>query len=202
MLKVGITGGIGSGKSTVCRIFATLGVPIYDADSRAKWLQTNDMQLKSQIVQHFGKAAYLPDGSLNRTYLAKQVFNQAEKLKLLNSLVHPCVAQDSAQWLAAQQAAGKPYAIKEAALMIEAGSYKQLDCLIVVTAPEEVRILRVLQRDPQRSREEAAAIISKQMPESEKIKLADYIIVNDGEHMLIPQVMQLHKELMRRTKNQ
>lgn len=202
MLKVGITGGIGSGKSTVCRIFAVLGVPVYDADSRAKWLQTHDESLKNQIIHHFGKAAYAADGSLNRSYMAAQVFNQPEKLQLLNSLVHPRVAEDSAQWLARQQAASKPYAIKEAALMIEAGSYKQLDVLIVVTAPEEVRIARVLQRDPQRSPEEVAAIISKQMPESEKVKIADYVIVNDGSHMLIPQIIRLHQELLRRTRKQ
>lgn len=202
MLKVGITGGIGSGKSTVCHIFSVLGIPVYDADSRAKWLQTHDSLLQNQIIQHFGNAAYLPDGSLNRGYLASQVFNQPEKLKLLNSLVHPRVAEDSATWLAQQQAAGKPYAIKEAALMIEAGSYKQLDVLIVVTAPDEVRIARVLQRDPQRSPEEIAAIISKQMPESEKIKMADYVIVNDGNHLLIPQVLQLHQALLTRAQSQ
>lgn len=202
MLKVGITGGIGSGKSTVCRIFSALGIPVYDADSRAKWLQTNDLLLKNQIIQHFGNEAYLADGSLNRGYLASQIFNQPEKLQLLNRLVHPCVAKDSEEWLAQQQAAGKPYSIKEAALMIEAGSYKQLDVLIVVTAPDQVRIARVLQRDPQRSAEEIAAIISKQMPESEKIKMADYVIVNDGNHMLIPQVIRLHQELLAHPKNQ
>ncbi len=202
MLKVGITGGIGSGKSTVCRIFAVLGIPVYDADSRAKWLQTHDESLKNQIIHHFGAAAYAADGSLNRSYMAAQVFNQPEKLQLLNSLVHPRVAEDSAQWLTQQQAAGKPYAIKEAALMIEAGSYKQLDVLIVVTAPEEVRIARVLQRDPQRSPKEVAAIIGKQMPESEKVKIADYVIVNDGRHMLIPQIIRLHQELLRRTQKQ
>jgi dephospho-CoA kinase len=202
MLKVGITGGIGSGKSTVCRIFAVLGIPIYDADNRAKWLQTHDPLLKNQIIQHFGNNAYLADGSLNRSYLAGQVFNQPEKLTLLNSLVHPRVAEDSTHWLAQQQAAGKPYAIKEAALMIETGSYKQLDILVVVTAPEEVRIARVLQRDRQRSPEEVAAIISKQMPESKKITLADYIIFNDGKQLLIPQVIQLHHELFLRAKKQ
>ncbi|MCS7019792.1 MAG: dephospho-CoA kinase [Cytophagales bacterium] len=200
MLKVGVTGGIGSGKSTVCRIFMVLGIPVYDADSRAKWLQTHDPLLKSQIIQHFGAHAYLPDGSLNRTYLAEQVFSHAERLQLLNSLVHPRVAEDSAQWLALQQAAGKPYAIKEAALMIESGSYKQLDLLIVVTAPEEVRIQRILQRDPQRSREQITAIISKQMPENEKIKFADFVICNDGNQMLIPQVMNVHQQLIHATK--
>lgn len=202
MLKVGVTGGIGSGKSTVCRIFAVLGVPVYDADSRAKWLQTHDEHLRGQIVEHFGVSAYLPDGMLNRTYMAAQVFNNPEKLQLLNSLVHPRVAQDSAQWLEQQQAAGKPYAIKEAALMIESGSYRQLDVLILVTAPDEVRIARVLKRDPHRSREEVAAIIGKQMPESEKMKYADYVVVNDGSQMLIPQVIGLHRQLLQKASAQ
>ncbi|WP_448520141.1 dephospho-CoA kinase [Rhodoflexus sp.] len=202
MLKVGITGGIGSGKSTVCRIFEVLGAPVYDADSRAKWLQTHDEQLRNQIIQYFGKESYLPDGTLNRSHLSAQVFNNPEKLQLLNSLVHPRVAEDSARWLAAQQAAGKPYAIKEAALMIEAGSYKQLDVLVVVTAPDQVRIARVLQRDPQRSREEVAAIISRQMPESEKVQYADYVIHNDSSQLLIPQVISLHRELVERAKVQ
>lgn len=199
MLKVGVTGGIGSGKSTACRIFSLLGVPVYDADSRAKYLQTHDVQLRAQIIRHFGADAYLPDGSLNRAYMAEQVFNKPEKLQLLNSIVHPRVAEDSARWLAEQQAAQKPYAVKEAALMIESGSYKQLDVLVLVTAPEEVRIARVLQRDPQRTREQVAAIIARQMPESEKIKYADYVINNDGNHMLIPQVVSLHRELLQRS---
>lgn len=196
MLKVGITGGIGSGKSTACRIFALLGVPIYEADARARWLQIHDQLLRQQIIEHFGVESYLPDGSLNRSYLAQTVFNCPEKLQLLNSLVHPRVREDTAAWIEAQKMAGKSYVLKEAALLIESGSYKQLDRLIVVTAPEDLRISRVLQRDPYRTVEEVKAIISRQLPEKEKIKLADFVIYNDGKQMLIPQVLTIHRQLL------
>jgi dephospho-CoA kinase len=188
-LEVGITGGIGSGKSTVSHIFSILGVPIYDADSRAKYIMAHNEDLKKAIRQAFGEEAYYENGELNRSFLASQVFNDSEKVKIINGLVHPAVAKDYVRWLSEQKS---PYIIREAALMIESGSHKLLDKLITVFAPENLRIERVKKRDPQRSEAEIRAIIAKQISEEEKLKLADFIIYNDEHHPLIPQVLTLH----------
>lgn len=189
-LQVGITGGIGSGKSLVCKIFEQLGVPVYDADSHAKALMTTDGILISQIKKEFGDLSYHPDGSLNRPWLAEHVFQDEGKLKKLNSLVHPRVAADYQHWL--RRYTGQPYVLKEAALLFETGSYRQLDKIIVVSAPESLRRKRVLQRDAHRTVEQFKGIVEKQMPEEEKLKRADYIIVNDEATMVIPQVLKLH----------
>ena len=189
-LQIGITGGIGSGKSLVCRIFGKLGVPVYDADSHAKGLMTTDGILVSQIKKEFGDLAYQPDKTLNRTYLASHVFADEEKLQKLNSMVHPRVAIDYAKWLESQWEA--PYVLKEAALLFESGAYRLLDKIIVVSAPESLRQKRVLQRDVHRSVEQFKGIVEKQMPEREKLKRADYIIVNDDTMLVIPQVLALH----------
>lgn len=196
-LEIGITGGIGSGKSLVCKIFAKLGTPIYDADSHAKELMTTDGILVSAIKKEFGDLAYHPDGGLNRTYLASHVFNNQEKLDLLNSLVHPRVKVDYERWV--EQHARHAYVVKEAALLFEAGSDKQLDAIIVVFAPEEMRINRVLKRDPHRTVDQVRDIIGKQMPEDEKIQRADYVVVNDESRLLIPQVLDLHEKFIRRS---
>ena len=189
-LQIGVTGGIGSGKSLVCKIFLCLGVPVYDADSHAKNLMTTDGILISNIKKEFGTLSYNTDGSLNRKYLSETVFNDPKKLETLNSLVHPRVAHDYAKWV--REHSHLPYVVKEAALLYEAGSYQQLDKIIVVTAPDELRIERVVNRDPQRSREQIKAIIGQQMPQEEKVKRADFVVVNDETTLLIPQVLGLH----------
>lgn len=191
ILQIGITGGIGSGKSTVAKIFASLGIPVYDADSHAKALMTTDGILVSQIKNEFGDLSYHNDGGLNRTWLADHVFNDQAKLERLNALVHPRVAVDYENWL--QSHHEKPYVLKEAALLFEAGSNKMLDKIIVVTAPEKLRIQRVMQRDTHRNVEQIKAIVGKQMPEEKKQQLADYIVVNDGTQLVIPQVLHLHQ---------
>lgn len=196
MLKVGITGGIGAGKSVVCRIFEALRVPVYDADTRAKHLLAHLEPLKAQVKALFGPEAYLPDGSPNRAYLAAHVFADEAKLQALNALVHPRVADDTRQWLAEQAARHVPYVLKEAALLVETGSYRELDKLIVVTAPEAVRLRRVLARDTHRNEAQVRAIMAKQMPEAAKTALAHYVVVNDGDQALIPQVLALHKALL------
>jgi dephospho-CoA kinase len=190
VLQIGITGGIGSGKSLVSKIFSTLGIPVYDADSHAKELMTTDGILISQIKKEFGDLSYQTDGSLNRTYLANHVFHDEQKLEKLNSLVHPRVALHYQNWVVANST--KPYVLKEAALLFEAGSHKLLDKIIVVVAPEELRIRRVLARDPHRSVEQIKAIVGKQMPEQKKQELADYLVVNDETRLVIPQVLHLH----------
>jgi len=190
---VGITGGIGAGKSIVTEIFKLLNIPVYDADSQAKLLMVEDEQLASSIKQKFGEMAYA-GGELNRQYLAERVFSNASETALLNSLVHPVVAKDFASWVRAQHA---PYLIKEAALLFETGSYKELDTVILVTAPLETRIARTRQRDPQRSAQQIRNIISKQIKEEEAIPLADEVIYNDGRQLVIPQVIQLDSKIKR-----
>jgi dephospho-CoA kinase len=190
-IKVGITGGIGSGKSFVAKIFKTLGVPFYDADKEAKDLMVSSDLIRNGLVDAFGAEVYFYDGTLNRKWLSGQVFNNPEKLKLLNSIVHPVVIQDAVDWGNAQTFS---YSLKEAALLFESGSYKTLDYTILVVAPEELRIERVMKRD-EVSREEVINRINKQMPEEEKLKLADFIIVNDGIQPLLPQLYKIHKEL-------
>lgn len=193
-LQIGITGGIGSGKSLVCRIFQQLGVPVYDADSHAKGLMTTDGILISQIKKEFGDLAYHPDGSLNRSYLGQYVFLDEEKLQKLNSLVHPRVAADYQHWLS--QYADVPYVLKEAALLYESGSYRNLDKIVVVSAPLEVRQKRVLQRDAHRTVDQFNGIVEKQMSEEEKLRRADYIIINDDKTLVVPQVLKLHDQFI------
>jgi len=188
-MQVGITGGIGTGKSLICKVFACLGAPIYDADSRAKLLMTTDTILVDQIRKEFGNLSYHSDGSLNREHL-REVFKEPLLLKKLNKLVHPRVGQDYLNWVMQQQ--GPAYVIKEAALLIESGSAEGLDKLIVVTAPLDLRIKRVLTRDPHRTEKEIELIVSNQMGEADKLERADFVITNDESTMVIPQVLELH----------
>jgi dephospho-CoA kinase len=192
MLRIGITGGIGSGKSIVSRLFQVLGVPIYDADSRARWVMENDAVLREQLRQAFGKAIYDAAGRLNRPLLAQTVFQAPARLAQLNALVHPRVGIDFEAWAATQQQAGAAYVLKEAALLFESGSYLKLDSIIVVSAPIAIRHTRVLRRDPHRSAEEVAAIMAKQLSEEEKLGRANHIVVNDETRLLLPQVLALH----------
>lgn len=192
MQHLGITGGIGSGKTTVCKIFETLGIPVYYADERAKYLMSHDPKLIAGIIELFGSEAFLEPQVLNRAHIAQVAFNDKAKLNQLNALVHPAVAQDGLNWQAAQQ--NVPYTLKEAALLFESGSYRSLDKIIVVAAPLELRIQRVMARDGAK-REEVEARISKQMPEAEKVSLADFVVNNDGVHALIPQVMTIHTKI-------
>jgi dephospho-CoA kinase len=192
-LQIGITGGIGSGKSIVCRIFQSLGVPVYDADSRAKSLMTTDGILMSEIKKEFGVLSFRQDGSVDREYLAKTVFEDQEKLGRLNKLIHPRVAQDFERWVREQKSV---YILKEAALLIEAKSYKALDKIIVVFAPEALRMERVLKRDSNRTKQQVQDIMENQMGEEEKLKFADFRIVNDESSLVIPQVLKLHQLFM------
>ncbi|MDB5236732.1 MAG: Dephospho-CoA kinase [Hymenobacter sp.] len=193
MLRIGITGGIGSGKSIVSRLFQALGVPIYDADTRARWLMENDEALRQQLSAAFGPVTYDAAGRLNRPVLAGTVFRNPARLAQLNALVHPHVGTDFERWAAAQQRAGHAYVLKEAALLFEAGSYKQLDRIITVFAPLPVREARVLRRDPHRSPADVQAIMAKQLSEKEKMQRADYVLSNDDVRPLLPQVLALHE---------
>lgn len=191
MLKIGITGGIGSGKSIVSGIFKVLGIPVFDADAAAKKIMEEDQQLKAAIIENFGSETYI-DGKLNRPFLASVVFNNTYQLEKLNALVHPATIAASLHWAAQQQT---PYVIKEAALMFEAGSAMNLDYVIGVYAPKALRIQRVMHRD-QVSREEVLARMDKQIDETIKMKLCDFVIMNDEQQLLIPQVISLHEQFI------
>lgn len=188
MLKIGLTGGIGSGKSTVARIFTTLGIPVYYADDEAKRLMNTDAELKEKISSHFGKASYTSEG-LDRKYLASIVFNDREKLDLLNSITHPVTIRDAQQWMDKQTS---PYVIKEAALLFESGAAETLDQVIGVYAPQHIRIKRVMERDGT-TVEEIMKRISRQIDEEMKMKLCDHVIINNDQKLVIPQVLDLHK---------
>lgn len=193
MLKIGITGGIGSGKTIVCKMFEILGVPVYYADERAKWLTNNDLQLRKEIKELLGRQAYDDQGQYDRKWVAAQVFDNPELLKMLNSLIHPRVFADTDQWFLQHKDA--PYTLREAALMNAAGDNNDFDAVILVNAPVDIRIARTKKRDPQRSEEEIKAIMTRQKTEEQFASIANYTIINDDEHLLIPQVLELHKKL-------
>lgn len=193
MKKIGITGGIGSGKSTVCRIFEVLGIPVYYADVEAKRLMQHNHLLKIAIRERFGHEVYDSDGNLNKIFLAKIVFSDKEKLALLNSLVHPVTIRDAALWAEKQDA---PYVIKEAALMFESEAFHYVDKVIGVSAPEPLRIKRTMNRD-QVERGEVIRRMKNQMDEETKMKMCDYIIFNDEQQAVIPQVLKLHEEILK-----
>jgi dephospho-CoA kinase len=194
MRKIGITGGIGAGKSLICSVFELLGIPNYPADYRAKCLQSNDPELKEKISFHFGTEAYLENGALNRDYLSKEVFGNDDQLKLLNSLVHPAVAKDFEVWC--KRHSEKPYILKEAALLFETGSFKQLDATINVHAHQALRLKRTLERDPQRTHDSVLSIMKKQFSDKKRLELADFVIFNDESKSVIKQVMQLHQKFL------
>jgi dephospho-CoA kinase len=174
-----------------------LGVPVYYADERAKYILNNDADIINRVKNLLGESAYIND-ELNRTYIASKVFNNVELLKQYNSIIHPAVAEDSLLWLKEHDNA--PYTLREAALLVETGSYKFLDKLIVVTAPIETRIDRVILRDKV-SREEVNARIKNQMPDEEKIKLADFVVNNSGKESIIHQVFAVHNKLLALSKS-
>ncbi len=195
MLKIGLTGGIGSGKSTVAAIFEVLGIPVYYSDEASKRLMIENEELRSSITNHFGAEAYT-DGILNRKFLAAQVFNDSKKITLLNSLVHPVTIKDAAEWIEMQKT---PYIVKEAALIFESGSNKYLDYVIGVDAPKALRIQRAIDRD-NISSQQVEARMSRQMDENEKMRLCDFVIVNDEQQMVIPLVLALHEKFLKMVK--
>jgi len=197
MIKVGLTGGIGSGKSTVAAIFETLGIPVSYADNEARRLMNEDAGLRAAISREFGAEAYA-GGTLNRKYLASQVFGDAAKLELLNSLVHPVTIHQGAIWMQEQARQGVAYAIREAALIFEARGAGHLDFVIGVYAPVALRIHRTMQRD-HTSREAVQQRMRNQIDEEIKMRLCDAVIRNDEQEALIPQVLEIHERLLRKT---
>ena len=198
MLKVGITGGIGSGKSTITSLFHDLGAPIYNSDERAKWLLSNDVDLMDQIKILFGQESY-SNNKLNRAHIANIVFQDNDMLKQLNAIVHPLVKIDFENWLLLQKK--EPLVIKEAAILIESGAYKELDVLIVVLADKKTRIKRVINRDNV-SKEEVEKRMETQISDSERLKFAIFSVDNNTDQSnLKMQVGELYKQLLSYPKN-
>lgn len=193
MIQVGITGGIGSGKTTVCKVFETLGIPVFSADQRAKDLYLENSHVKERVINLIGPKAYNSDGSLNKPHLASMVFEDQTLLKALNQIIHPAVKEDYEKWLENQKG---PYVLREAAILIESGAYQSCDKIIVVTAPKEMRINRVLQRDCT-DRKSIEDRMANQMEDSKRLSYAHFEIKNDGKHSLIKQVLILHEALLK-----
>jgi dephospho-CoA kinase len=198
MLKVGITGGIGSGKTTVCRIFETLGIPVFYADTVAKEIMVSDSLLVAGVKQTFGNDSYFADGRLNNKYIADIVFSNAEELNKLNGLVHPAVFRAFDIWVA-RLPEHTPYILKEAALLFESGSYKMCDKSVLVTAPLEMKLKRVMLRDGVTA-DQVKARMNKQFSDEQKMEMADYVVLNNETDSLITQVLELH-ELFLNTKH-
>ena len=192
MLKIGITGGIGSGKTTVCRVFELLGIPVFYADAAAKEVMHTDEKLKQDIISAFGIQSYLSDGSLDRKHIANIVFKDEKELQTLNVLVHPAVFRAFDSWAIKQKA---PYIIKEAALLFESGFNKMCDYSILVKAPELIKISRVMQRDSI-SEVDLRLRMARQFSDDEKEKLVDFMIYNDEKQLLIPQILALNERFI------
>lgn len=189
-LQIGVTGGIGSGKSVVCQLFSCLDIPIYNADGRAKWLTNHDPQVRNAVISLLGPQAYNTQGFYDTVFVASLVFKDEALLKQLNAIIHPAVLRDTDDWV--KQNSGSPYVVKEAAIMNAAGHGNALDYVVVVEAPEELRVKRILERD-NRSEEEIRAIIKRQISDESRREIGDFIITNDGNSELIPRVLELHQ---------
>ncbi|MFP4621350.1 MAG: dephospho-CoA kinase [Bacteroidales bacterium] len=195
MTKVGITGGIGSGKTLICQVFEKFGIPVFYADEEAKKLLNNDPKVKEAIKEFFGSEVYNESG-IDKAFLASKIFNNGDALAKVNSIVHPEVRKSFLRWARAKESA-YPYVIEEAAILFESGGYKDLDFSVLVYAPEELRIKRVTERD-KTNREDVEARMKHQMKDEEKINMADAVIYNDESQLVIPQILRIHQQLNRK----
>lgn len=191
MLKIGITGGIGSGKSTVCRVFSVMGIPVFEADKVARKLMDTDEEIHEKLVRLFGAAVYLPDQTVNRKYLAGIVFKDPSLLAQLNEIVHPVVRKTFFDWCERQKS---PYIIHEAAILFESGFYKMMDKTITVVTNEDERIQRVMKRDGI-TMELVKERIKNQWSDEERMKLADFVIGNNDDQLIIPQIIEIDKKI-------
>lgn len=194
MIKVGITGGIGSGKTTVCKIFELLGVPVYYADIEAKEILNSDLGVRSNVLKTFGDSVLNDEGQIDKKKLASFVFNNKENLEKLNSIVHPAVREHFENWL--NQHSSQKYILKEAAILFESGSYKLVEKIITVVAPLELKINRTMERD-KITREQVEQRINNQISDEEKIKRSQFVIHNDEQQLLIPQILEIHHQLIK-----
>jgi len=191
MIKVGITGGIGSGKTTVCKVFRVMGIPVFEADSVGRQLMNSDMEIHARLIDLFGSSVYLPDQTIDRKYLSGIVFNNPSLLAQLNSIVHPAVRNAFEVWCQNQRS---PYVIQEAAILFESGFYKMMDKTIVVATDEAERIQRVMKREGT-SEEQVRQRIRNQWTDEQRIKLADFVIGNNDNELIIPQIVEIDKKI-------
>ena len=196
MLKIGLTGGMGSGKTTVCRMFEVLGIPVFYADETAKSLMKTDLLLKQNIIKGFGVDSYSDKGELNRKYISSLVFSNKQELDKLNAMVHPAVFRAFDSWVLKQTAS--PYVIKEAALLFESNSHKMCDQSVLIKSPEALRIQRIIKRDVT-TQEEAKLRMIRQFSDERKEEMADHVILNDEQNLIIPQVLDLHQQFLKMT---
>lgn len=192
MRKIGVTGGIGSGKSTVCKVFEVLGIPVYYADDRARALILSDPRIQKGYKELFGEKVY-ENGQLNRKLVADKIFSERSLLEKVNRLVHPVVREDFTQWVERREA---PYVIEEAAVLLESGGQDLLDRVVVVSAPESLRVQRVAKRDGI-SEAKVRERIKNQWTDQQRREMADYEILADDQHLVVPQVLEIHAELKR-----
>ena len=190
--KIGVTGGIGSGKTLICRIFMHLGIPVFKADEMSKFLLDNNRELRNELIRAFGNQIY-KDSKIDRQHFASVIFSNKSKLDLANRIIHPFVGRFFREWVVEQKEV--PYVIEEAAILFESGAYKMMDKVVMVSAPVDLRIQRVMERDGM-DREAIEARMRFQADEEEKVKRADYVIVNDGNEMVLPQLLRIHNELI------
>lgn len=191
MLSVGISGGMGSGKTLVCAIFKVLGISVYNSDLEAKRIMETNEQVKKEIINLLGEESYLNNMTLNRKYIAEKIFNHTELLSGINQIVHPAVREDAEIW-SKKIPRNNSYFLRESAILFETGIYKQLNYNILVIAPRELRLHRIKNRD-RLSEEEIASRMNQQWSDEQKLPLTDFIIINDGKTFLIPQILQIHK---------
>ena len=191
MIRVGITGGIGSGKSTVCHIFSILGIPVFEADKVAKELQTTDPEIRAQLIDLFGPAVYMPNQTIDRKHLASIVFSDPSLLSQLNAIIHPAVRNAFYEWCQKQQS---PYVLLEAAILFESGFHKMMDKVIVVSTDQDQRIQRVMKRDGS-TKEQVLQRIGNQWTDEQRNNLADFVIHNNDDELIIPQIVEIDKKL-------
>jgi dephospho-CoA kinase len=194
MLKIGITGGIGSGKTTICKVFETLGIPVFYADAVAKQIMVTDPILIKEVIQAFGDESYFADGSLNNKYISNIVFKAADQLVKLNAIVHPAVFRAFDHWFQ-QVPSTVPYVLKEAALLFESGSYKMCDYNVLVIAPNDLKISRVQKRD-EVTEEQVISRMTKQFSDEEKSEYTDLFMVNDETKSIVSQVLAYHRQFL------
>jgi len=190
MKRIGLTGNIGSGKTTIASCFEILGIAVFNADKKAKLLMNKDVNLKQSLIAEFGKEVFL-NNELNRKYLSNLAFNDDLVLKRLNALVHPVVQEAFEKWSIQQSGA---YIIKEAAILFESNTYQSLDAIICISCPEEIRLKRILKRDDL-SEKQVRQRMSHQWAEEKKISLSDYVITNDNSSLVMPQILSVHNAL-------
>ena len=197
MLKIGITGGMGAGKSVICDLFKVIGIPVFNSDITAKIIIKSDVEIKKQLIKYFSCDIYLSNGEINKPLFSDMIFNNKEAISFVNSIVHPAVHRSFNRWIDNQK--GNPYVLYESAIIYESSVNLMLDKVIVVSSPIEIRIKRVMERDSV-TLSKVEERIKNQWSQNRIVELADYLIVNDNIKLIIPQVLEVHNEIVKQLK--